>query len=214
MLTAERSLLISETAAPVRPLTGRAVTSPKRLVSDPSILRLDARDLRRLGVFQSAPGARWRLSWVEGSREVAWLRFEVERGAEGPETLRLRQAARDGLERDLAGSGVDLTRTRCFGGRRAWLVCPRCSCRVRGLYWLPEGLPLACRLCAMLTYPGQQAHRLASFMALERPFGAWMKVQACLATKRPSKRLQRAQRRFQRTLAGAERYERALGVGR
>jgi hypothetical protein len=56
-------------------------------------------------------------------------------------------------------AGVELAWTPChFGGRRPWLVCPRCGLRALRLYpTMRSGL--LCRRCAGLAYQVQQVPR-------------------------------------------------------
>jgi hypothetical protein len=64
-----------------------------------------------------------------------------------------------------AGERHELTWTPChFGGRRWWLVCPRCGRRGLRLYRL-QGAP-QCRRCAGLSYQSQRLRPL--WRALEQ----------------------------------------------
>lgn len=50
---------------------------------------------------------------------------------------------------------IHIDYTPChFGGRRAWLLCPRCGKRQKALYL--GGHPFACRVCNGLCYQTQQ----------------------------------------------------------
>lgn len=66
-----------------------------------------------------------------------------------------------------------------FGGRRAWMLCPVCSRRVRILYLIPRP---CCRGCAGIPYAARGLHR-------NRDWESWGRIAARLARVR--KRLAR-----------------------
>lgn len=59
------------------------------------------------------------------------------------------------------GGWIKFAFTDCnFGGRRRWLVCPRCKHR-RGVIFVTSNHGLACRECLDLRYPSQYGSHIA-----------------------------------------------------
>lgn len=57
--------------------------------------------------------------------------------------------------------GLELTYTECnFGGKRYWLVCPKCGKRVGVLYKKPTSELLFCRKCHELRYIKSRYHKM------------------------------------------------------
>lgn len=121
--------------------------------------RVDAKMLR--GLFTVAPGAPVRAAWVYSSNRGDRVSTIAEYTGGAP-TFTLR-TKRDGAE--CKTQQIAVTFSPCaYGGRRAWLVCPRCARRVFRLYSYIHlidrtGAPLVvfqCRTCAHVWYDSQR----------------------------------------------------------
>lgn len=127
--------------------------------------RLDVRDIHRLGgLVKGAQTALTRAGsgrWPSSARLVA-----------SDDLLSIQNA---GLKE--ADVPLRLDWTPCgFGGRRVWLLCPKCTCRCAVVYALEGGV--VCRRCAGLAYASQREEAIRRAIlrveALEiRLWGYW-----------------------------------------
>jgi len=156
---------------PTRVPTGRGVSARMALVDE--CLRLDVRDLRRIGAFAPTPGGAWTITASTG----AALSFTVARAGQHPEALIVSYRAADGaVATGPAAHVVELAATSpFFGGKRWWFRCPGvrgeepCGRRCRVLYLRPGNQQPGCRLCLRLTYASRQHHRAFVWERCERP---------------------------------------------
>ena len=156
-----RTQLITETAPSPSPLTGRAVRSPHPLVTD--CVSIDARDLHADHAF--APGTsnrEWIVNWTAPLRPPHRVAY---RGVwYGPVLQGLLVATLEPSEKGITRWGdatfIGATQTAPhLGGSRWWLICPRCSRRVRIIYSSWSTREWSCRECMGLTYRSRRFHR-------------------------------------------------------
>ena len=108
-------------------------------------LRLDVRDLARLGVLRREGHHGWRWTNSHTGEETGSIGINVYDGA-----LRLSYSS-NGTPRH---QNVEIERTPCyFGGTRPWLLCPRCGARV-GVLFMRLG-SFQCRRCGGVAYGSQ-----------------------------------------------------------
>jgi len=111
--------------------------------------RVDIRYLKQQGYLK--PGAIGTLSWTCNQKESGSVAFRME-----SERLVLNYRHRSqGSDWEPVEQSINLDWTRCnYGGRRTWLLCPKCRRRVALLYG--AGKYFLCRHCYNLTYSSQQ----------------------------------------------------------
>jgi hypothetical protein len=118
-----------------------------------SAFDIDIRRWQRRGLL--VPATRFRCLWVTNRPKTASLEVEVR----SVEELRLVYRIRMPRKRwQRLEQTVSVAWDACrYGGRRPWLVCPKCSCRVAILYLGGASyLAFWCRVCAQLKYESQR----------------------------------------------------------
>lgn len=128
----------------------------------------DTSDLRRAGLFRTAPGTPCTARRPDPSgKEPFGVTFWMLPGSNGRAALHLTYALINVLTdpRTTLRETILLDTTPChFGGFRFWFICPRlpdgfpCNKRVRTLYLPPDSRLFGCRTCYNLTYRSCQEH--------------------------------------------------------
>ena len=173
-----------------KPLTGRAVTHPKRCVED--CLRLDLATLRKAGVLDSPPGTPWKVTASSGFGHVT---YSVVLDGSPPEALSIAHVDDDGVVLNRQHFALEST-PQHLGGHRYWFRC-ECGRRVRVLFLPPQQTELRCRHCWRLTYRARQMHRLAFYEQWARPLERLERAAKDLRSRSPRRKL-RGLRNFER----------------
>ena len=134
----------------------RAGKAKLGLVED--AIKLDAKDMRRLGVFRAGAFGQldWDLTWGRNQSRIAQAQFWT---TETELIVDFKDAGRAFRQ------SVRIVWQEChLGGFRKWFLCPHrgpagvCFRRVRGLYLPPWASQFGCRYCHQLIHKSAREH--------------------------------------------------------